>query len=217
MVYKAEYIWIDGTEPTAKLRSKTKLVPDGAELPVWGFDGSSTNQATGDKSDCVLKPVFQLSRPDPRRRQRPRAVRGVRRRRQAAPDQHSRLAGEGGQEVRQARVLVRHRAGVHVLQGRPPLRLPGRRLSRPAGRLLLRRRLRRDLRPRDRRGAPRQLHRGRALLQRPQCRGDDRPVGVPDRPARPARSGRPAVDRPLAALQNRRGLRRRRRRSTRSR
>ena len=32
-----------------------------------------------------------------------------------------------------------------------------------AGRLLLRRRLRRDLRSRDRRGAPRQLHRGRAL------------------------------------------------------
>ena len=54
MVYKAEYIWIDGTEPTAKLRSKTKIIPDGAELPVWGFDGSSTNQATGDRSDCVL-------------------------------------------------------------------------------------------------------------------------------------------------------------------
>ena len=63
MVYKAEYIWIDGTEPTAKLRSKTKIVPDGAELPIWGFDGSSTNQATGDKSDCVLKPVFHC--PDP--------------------------------------------------------------------------------------------------------------------------------------------------------
>ena len=27
MAYKAEYIWIDGTEPTAKLRSKTKIVP----------------------------------------------------------------------------------------------------------------------------------------------------------------------------------------------
>ena len=63
MVYKAEYIWIDGTEPTAKLRSKTKIVPDGAELPTWGFDGSSTNQATGDRSDCVLTPVFSC--PDP--------------------------------------------------------------------------------------------------------------------------------------------------------
>ena len=63
MTYKAEYIWIDGTEPTAKLRSKTKIVADGAELPIWGFDGSSTNQAPGDKSDCVLQPVFSC--PDP--------------------------------------------------------------------------------------------------------------------------------------------------------
>ena len=39
MVYKAEYIWIDGTEPTAKLRSKTKILEDGAELSVgaWVF------------------------------------------------------------------------------------------------------------------------------------------------------------------------------------
>ena len=63
MVYKAEYIWVDGTQPTAKLRSKTKILDDGAELPIWGFDGSSTSQATGDKSDCVLKPV--ASYPDP--------------------------------------------------------------------------------------------------------------------------------------------------------
>src|ERR1051325_6585086 len=63
VAYKAEYIWIDGTEPTARLRSKTKVLADGAELPIWGFDGSSTNQAPGDKSDCVLKPVFSC--PDP--------------------------------------------------------------------------------------------------------------------------------------------------------
>ena len=63
MVYKAEYIWIDGTEPTPKLRSKTKILADGAALPEWGFDGSSTNQATGDRSDCVLIPVFSC--PDP--------------------------------------------------------------------------------------------------------------------------------------------------------
>ena len=63
--YKAEYIWIDGTQPTAKLRSKTKVVPAGDEPPIWGFDGSSTNQAPGSNSDCVLKPVFV--RPDPLR------------------------------------------------------------------------------------------------------------------------------------------------------
>ena len=63
MAYRAEYIWIDGTQPTAKLRSKTKILKDGATLPIWGFDGSSTNQATGDKSDCVLRPVWSC--PDP--------------------------------------------------------------------------------------------------------------------------------------------------------
>lgn len=65
MPFKAEYIWIDGSEPTAKLRSKTKVLPDGADLPIWGFDGSSTNQAPGDASDCVLQPVFSC--PDPLR------------------------------------------------------------------------------------------------------------------------------------------------------
>lgn len=63
MTYKAEYIWTDGTEPTARLRSKTKVLADGAELPIWGFDGSSTNQAPGENSDCVLRPVFSC--PDP--------------------------------------------------------------------------------------------------------------------------------------------------------
>lgn len=63
MTYRAEYIWIDGTQPTAKLRSKTKILQDGADLPIWGFDGSSTNQAPGEASDCVLRPVFSC--PDP--------------------------------------------------------------------------------------------------------------------------------------------------------
>lgn len=63
MSYRAEYIWIDGQKPTAHVRSKTKILPDGAELPIWGFDGSSTQQAPGDKSDCVLRPVFSC--PDP--------------------------------------------------------------------------------------------------------------------------------------------------------
>lgn len=68
MTFKAEYIWIDGTEPTAKLRSKTKIMAGSAsksvaDLPIWGFDGSSTNQAEGHASDRVLKPVFAC--PDP--------------------------------------------------------------------------------------------------------------------------------------------------------
>ncbi|RMH81140.1 MAG: glutamine synthetase [Actinomyces sp.] len=63
MSYRAEYIWIDGTEPLPYIRSKTKIVPDGEEPPIWGFDGSSTNQAPGENSDCVLNPVFVT--PDP--------------------------------------------------------------------------------------------------------------------------------------------------------
>jgi glutamine synthetase len=63
VVYKAEYIWIDGTEPTPLLRSKTKILADGAEPPIWGFDGSSTNQAEGHDSDRVLRPVFTCADP----------------------------------------------------------------------------------------------------------------------------------------------------------
>jgi glutamine synthetase len=69
-IIKAEYIWIDGTEPTPLLRSKTRMLEANviekvlgaitgvSALPHWGFDGSSTNQATGDDSDCQLFPVF---------------------------------------------------------------------------------------------------------------------------------------------------------------
>ena len=62
---KAEYIWLDGNE-TQELRSKTKILEDDGNLgsleprnfPQWGFDGSSTNQAAGEDSDCILAPVY---------------------------------------------------------------------------------------------------------------------------------------------------------------
>ena len=61
--YKFEYIWLDGYQPEANLRSKTKIISfesfnkDISKLPDWSFDGSSTMQAEGSSSDCVLKPV----------------------------------------------------------------------------------------------------------------------------------------------------------------
>ena len=60
--YKLEYLWLDGYEPVANLRGKTqikefKAFPKLEELPMWGFDGSSTRQAEGRTSDCMLKPV----------------------------------------------------------------------------------------------------------------------------------------------------------------
>jgi glutamine synthetase len=67
MKVKLEYIWLDGHQPTQSLRSKTKIASDfGGKLkdcPNWAFDGSSTEQSTGGKSDLVLKPVALY--PDP--------------------------------------------------------------------------------------------------------------------------------------------------------
>lgn len=67
---KLEYIWLDGYKPTQSLRSKTKIVSDfGGTLddcPMWSFDGSSTEQAEGNFSDCLLKPVALY--PDPARK-----------------------------------------------------------------------------------------------------------------------------------------------------
>lgn len=67
---KLEYIWLDGYKPTQSLRSKTKIVSDFSgkleDAPVWCFDGSSTEQAEGNSSDCILKPVAVY--PDPGRK-----------------------------------------------------------------------------------------------------------------------------------------------------
>ena len=69
MTVLAEYIWIDGTDPTPLLRSKTKVLNevkfDGTinSLPQWSFDGSSTQQADGHLSDCILNPVHMIVDP----------------------------------------------------------------------------------------------------------------------------------------------------------
>ncbi len=68
--YRLEYIWLDGYTPVPNLRGKTQIkeystFPDLVDLPLWGFDGSSTMQAEGSSSDCVLKPVAHF--PDPAR------------------------------------------------------------------------------------------------------------------------------------------------------
>jgi len=61
--YKFEYIWLDGYSPEPNLRSKTKILQmedyngELDKLPEWSFDGSSTKQAEGHSSDCVLRPV----------------------------------------------------------------------------------------------------------------------------------------------------------------
>ena len=67
---KLEYIWLDGYKPTQNMRSKTKVENDFSgkleDCPIWSFDGSSTRQAEGKSSDCILKPVAIY--PDPARK-----------------------------------------------------------------------------------------------------------------------------------------------------
>jgi len=62
---QAEYVWIGGN---GELRCKTKTLEKGKpasvdDLPVWNFDGSSTDQAPGDDSEVLLKPCAIF--PDP--------------------------------------------------------------------------------------------------------------------------------------------------------
>jgi len=67
---KLEYIWLDGYQPMQSMRSKTKIVDSEKftgkveDLDMWSFDGSSTQQAEGGSSDCLLKPVFICPDPD---------------------------------------------------------------------------------------------------------------------------------------------------------
>ncbi|MFT5682711.1 MAG: glutamine synthetase [Myxococcota bacterium] len=69
MAIIAEYIWIDGTAPTAHVRSKTRVIHKTIEsirlsdFPQWAFDGSSTNQAEGGNSDRLLEPVCFVTDP----------------------------------------------------------------------------------------------------------------------------------------------------------
>ena len=60
--YRLDYIWLDGYTPVPNLRTKCCIkefdaFPTLEQLPEWGFDGSSTQQADGGDSDCILKPV----------------------------------------------------------------------------------------------------------------------------------------------------------------
>lgn len=65
-----EYIWMDGANPTQKLRCKPRLVQIKSieattinDFPEWSYDGSSTYQASGHSSDLLLKPVTFVKNP----------------------------------------------------------------------------------------------------------------------------------------------------------
>lgn len=69
MLSQVTYIWMDGAQPTQKLRSKLRVIahPKGnislSDFPEWGFDGSSTYQSSGNDSDLVLKPCCFVKNP----------------------------------------------------------------------------------------------------------------------------------------------------------
>jgi len=60
----ATYVWIDAHQ---EVRSKSRVLQSRVEkpedAPVWNFDGSSTEQATGRNSDCWIKPVAVFKDP----------------------------------------------------------------------------------------------------------------------------------------------------------
>ena len=65
---RLEYIWLDNA---GQLRSKVKITSDIIDTdtmgsigaPSWSFDGSSTEQASGNNSDCQLVPMTQYHNP----------------------------------------------------------------------------------------------------------------------------------------------------------
>jgi glutamine synthetase len=66
---RLDYIWLDGYQPTTGIRTKAQLIDSDlfddsiGSVPEWGFDGSSTRQAEGHYSDCILKPVRLYNNP----------------------------------------------------------------------------------------------------------------------------------------------------------
>ena len=52
-----EYVWLGGKgEFRSKTRVLDKQLTSLKDVPMWNYDGSSTGQATGDKSEITLKP-----------------------------------------------------------------------------------------------------------------------------------------------------------------
>jgi glutamine synthetase len=64
-VISAMYVWIGGN---GELRSKSRSLQERhvasvSSLPIWNFDGSSTDQSEGSNSDIYLKPVAMYRDP----------------------------------------------------------------------------------------------------------------------------------------------------------
>ena len=180
--YKLEYIWLDGYTPVAEPARQDadqgiRLVSRRSSSSRCGASTAARRmQAEGQQ----LRLRAEAGRGLSRRRAHQRRARHVRS--HDAGRQDPARVQQARHHPRRRRRLVRLRAGILLLQGRPPARLPDGRLSGAAGPLLHRRRLqeRRRRRARDRRGASRPLPRRRHQPRRHQRRGGEGPVGIPD-------------------------------------
>ena len=142
---------------------------------MWGFDGSSTRQAEGRNSDCMLKPVAVY--PDPTKKNGALVMCEV-------------LMPDGTPHPSNSRATIPDDPGTwfgfeqeyFLYKDGAPLGFPREGFPAAAGRVLHRRRLqeRRRHRPRDRGHAPRPLPRRRHQPRGHQRRGGQGPVGVPD-------------------------------------
>ena len=210
--YKLEYIWLDGYTPTPNLRGKTQIkeyasFPTLEDLPLWGFDGSSTMQAEGSSSDCVLKPVRVF--PDGARTNGVLVLCEV-----MMPDGETPHPSN-----KRATILDDEGAWFGFEQeyffykdGRP-LGFPPEGYPAPQGTYYtgVGYKYVGDDRARDRRGASRSLPRRRHQPRRHQRRGGEGPVGVPDLRQGLQEGRRRNVDGPLPAAAAHREIRRRHR------
>ena len=129
--YKLEYIWLDGYTPVPNLRGKTQIkefdsFPTLEQLPLWGFDGSSTRQAEG------TTPIA-CSSPSPSIRTAPARTACSSCAKSCCPTASRRIHQRPRDHSRRSGRLVRLRAGIFPLSGRPSARLPRRWLPAPQG------------------------------------------------------------------------------------
>ena len=210
MAYQAEYIWLDGTEPTPLLRSKTKILRrrDRRARRSGASTARPPTRPPATRATACSSPVVQFH--DPIRGGDNVLVMCEVMLVEARPHPtNTRAAAARIAKKYEARADVRHRAGVHDAQptarrsASPPAAIPapqgpyycGVGADGIIGREIV------------------EIHTRRLPRRRPvdlghQRRGHARPVGVPDRPARPDRRRRPDARRPLAVAPHRRGLRR---------
>lgn len=63
---QAEYVWVGGSGHDYRSKTKTLVLDEVTSLddvPIWNYDGSSTEQAPGDDSEVYLKPVAYFRDP----------------------------------------------------------------------------------------------------------------------------------------------------------